>query len=804
MGDVYLAEDTRLDRKVAIKVLQESSISDDTARQRLIREARAAAKLDHPNICAIHEVGEDRGSYFIVMQYVEGQTLADRLKNGPIGIDLAVDISIQIADALAEAHSRGIVHRDIKPHNIMITARGLVRVLDFGLAKLVQQSASTDSDAQTANMTTAPGAVVGTLAYMAPEQLRGEVVDARADIFSLGAVIYELLTGQRAFVGQTEATIAAYVLMKEPARVNELAPDAPALLSDIVERALSKSRDDRYQTARDLISDLRLLSHPSAEIRSEAARSRPLSQERTAAFDLIRPSKVNENTGALLHAPTVSQLPALTGTGMLLTRRKMLVLGILLLVIALALVLKLNNGFSARSAVKSIAVLPFTGTAPDEYVVDSLSDSLTRGLSQLTDVKVIASSSVERYRNLEIDPRKVGKELDVAAIITTRLTSRGDNIILRVELVDTRDASVIWAGSFSGTSSDLLSLQIDMSRQISEQLQLKLSGQDKARLSKRQTDNPDAYREYLEGRYYWNRRMGGTLQKAIEHYEAAVRMDPNYALAYAGIGECWVLGGNVSAPPSEYMIKAKAATEMALKLDNDLVEAHTTLARIKSEYEWDWAGAESEFNRAIKINPNYATAYEWYANHLMAVRRVAEASAVMNRAHELDPVSPSINTSLGRPLVFAGDYDRAIKVITHAVEMDPGFLEAHFDLGIAYEMKGSHEEAIQEFHKVRAGAKNFYPAWAMMGYSLARQGRRDEAMNQLEQLIAVSRDHHISTYNMAVLYTGLGDVEKAIEWLMKGYEARAGYLIYLRVDPVFASLVNHPGFEQLVAKMKLP
>jgi serine/threonine-protein kinase len=805
MGDVYLAQDSQLDRQIAIKILPERSISDEKARRRLVQEARAAAKLDHPNICAIHEVGEDSGNCYIAMQYIEGETLAEKIRNGALAFEQALDISIQISDALREAHSHGIVHRDIKPQNIIVTPRGLVKVLDFGLAKLVQETSS-ESGAETASMMTAPGSIVGTLAYMSPEQLRAEVVDQRTDIFSLGAVIYEMLSGRGPFRADTAPETAAHVLMKDPPALGQLALEIPDAFPGIVERALAKKREDRYQTANDLLDDLlELKEHQTASRSRDYLVRESISSAKadapTSAISGISVIETSERRGSPGGSNAIRAL--------LVHKKKIVIAGFALVVTALgAHFLNLDRALWSRNPVTSIAVLPFTfsGLAPeDEYLTEGLTDSLIRRLSQLTNLKVIASSSVSRYKDLTtIEPRAIRKELNVGAIVTTKVVSRGDMLTLNVELVDTEDASIIWAGTFTSSRSGMASLPIDMSRLISTRLQLKLSGQDVDRMSRRQTADPDAYANYLEGRYYCNKRMGGALRKAIEKFQRAVEIDPKYAMAYAGIAESWVLGGNVSAPPSEYMGKAKDAALTALKLDESLAEAHAVLAMVKFQYDWDWAGAAEEFKRAIDLNPSYATAHEWYATLLMATGKPDEASAILRQAYELDPMSMSINTSLALPFFYAGQYEQAESILKQALQKDSGFLQAHFDLGISYAMSGQPGDAIAEFERVRTVAPNYYPAIAMTGFCYARQGRKTDAEKVLEQLLTLSKERHISTYNLVVIYIGLGDIEKALDWLWKGYQERAAYLSQLKVDPLFAKLRNHPRYQSLVSEMKLP
>ncbi len=439
-----------------------------------------------------------------------------------------------------------------------------------------------------------------------------------------------------------------------------------------------------------------------------------------------------------------------------------------------------------------------------EYLSDGLTETLIKNLSQMPNMKVISSSSVFKYKGQDIDPQAIGQTLKVKAVIRGRITQRGENLAISVELVDTGDRSLIWGKTFSRKASDIFALENDIARQVTDGLRLKLSGEDRARLDKQHTNDPEAYRYYLQGRYHWNKVRGGALRKAIENFQKAIELDPDYALAYAGIAESWVLGGGVSVPPNEYILKAKAAAEQALALDDSLVEPRATLAKVRSEYEWRWDEAEAEFKRAIELNPNYATTYIWYADHLMAMRRFEDATAMLRRAYELDPLSLNVNANMGLPLFYAGRYKEAIESFKRALDVDENFLPAHEYLGNAYAASGMYDDAIKEFERVLSVAKGYYPALAMLGYSHAKAGRKAEAEQVLERLVELSKTGHISTHNMLIIYAGLGDVEQAIGWLGKMYEARAGYLIYLKVHPVFATLRSHPRFQDIVNRMNLP
>ena len=810
MGEVYLAQDTKLNRPVAIKLLPQDAVGNEKAKRRLIQEAQAAARLDHPNICAIYDVGEIEDTCFIVMQYIEGETLAERMKAGTISIEQSLDAAIQIAEALAEAHSRGIIHRDIKPYNIMITPRGLVKILDFGLAKLTLEGTLLESQADTASMLTAPGTILGTLPYMSPEQLRGEEIDNRSDIFSFGVVLYEAVSGKHPFKGETGATTTAYILMKDPSSLRKTAPQAPQELQRIINKALAKERENRYQTATEMLADL-------IEVTSKLDVSRRSKGYALRAHPPESKASLHDQTGAASLRVTERSEEALTGPqrqtwtravkAMAFGRRAFMIGALFLVLAGAALFFIIAGSFGRTESINSIAVLPFTdeNPAPEmEYLSDGLTETLIKSLSQMPNMKVISSSSVFKYKGQDIDPEAIGQTLRVKAVIRGRITQRGENLAISVELVDTGDRSRIWGKTFSRKASDIFALENDIARQVTDGLRLKLSGEDKARLDKQHTNDPEAYRYYLQGRYHLNKIRGGALRKAIENFHKAIELDPDYALAYAGIAESWVQGGGVSVPPTEYILKAKEAAEQALALDGSLVEARATLAKVRSEYEWRWDEAETEFKRAIELNPNYATAYVWYADHLMAMRRFDDATAMMRRAYELDPLSLNVNANLGLPLFYAGKHKEAIEMFKRALDMDENFLPAHYYLGNAYAASGMYDDAIMEFEKVLGVAKGYYPALAMLGYSRAKAGRKAEAEQVLKKLVELSKTGHISTLNMVIIYAGLGDVEQAVGWLWKMYEARAGYLIYLKVHPVFATLRSHPRFQDIVKRMNLP
>jgi serine/threonine-protein kinase len=786
MGEVYLAQDLTLGRKVALKLLPSHSMRDPDRVRRFSQEARAASALNHPNIITIHEIGEFGEVNFIGTEFINGQTLRQLIAQGQLKTADVLEIGIQVSSALMVAHEAGIVHRDIKPENLMVRPDGLVKVLDFGLAKLLEPAASPNDDpaSMTKAVSTQSGAVLGTTRYMSPEQARGQKVDERTDIFSLGAVLYEMLTGRPAFEGNGASADIAAILEREPPPLGKYANEVPEPLQEIVTKALAKNRDERYQTAKNLLDDLKTV------------------KEEVMFAARLTTRQFSQTTGK-----ESSPQPARYIRHLLAKHKLVFVSTTLILLATIVGAYRYHKRPAANASppqIESIAVLPFlnqSGRGDVDYLSDGMTESLITSLSKLPNLSVKAQSSVVRFKGKVAPPQQVGKELNVQAIVTGTLVQRGNDLLLHIELVDANTETAVWSEDYNRSMANLLALQGEIVRDVARKLRTKLSGGDDQKLARNYPSNTEAYQLYLRARSFWNTRTEEGLKKGLEDFQRATELDPNYALAYTGIADSYVVlefFGWIS--PKEAFPRARAAATKALEIDDALGEAHVSLGRVKLAYDWDSSGAETEFKRALELNPNYPTAHTWYAYYLAAVGRHDEAISECKRAVELDPLSEITIVGLGYTGYFmARQYDQALEQYRKTLEINPSFAKARAGLMNTYLQKGMYEEAFAERLKFRlpaAESADLKQAYKSDGWRAIR--RRDLKMD-----LAYSRLHYLPPSDLAMDYASVGDKDRAFEWLEKVFQERNSVLVYLKVDPRWDSLRSDPRFADLLRRIGL-
>jgi len=721
MGVVYKAQDTKLDRIVALKFLPKHLLCDSEAKVRFEHEAKAASALNHTNITTIHEIDEVEGECFICMEYVEGKSIKELIKEKTSSIEEILKITIQIAEGLNAAHRKGIVHRDIKSDNIMLTEEGLVKIMDFGLAKLKGVSKLTKT-----------GTTLGTMQYMSPEQVQGIEVDQRSDIFSFGVVLYEMITGQLPFKGEHEAAILYSIVNETPEPLARFKPNVPEGLQRIIDKALEKNRDMRYQN----VDDLRI--------------------------DLTKERKELEMSGVF--APIGKPQP-------------------------------------------SIAVLPFTNLSADkeqDYFCDGMAEEIINALTQVEGLHVVARTSAFFFRGKEIDIREIGRKLNVGAVLEGSVRKAGNRLRITAQLVNVTDGYHLWSERYDREMEDIFAIQEEISLSIVDKLKVKLLKEEKAKLVKRYTDDPEAYSLYLKGRYFWYRRYEGGLQKGIECFQQAIDQDPLYALAYVGIADCYNQFGLWSfLHPKEAYPKAKVACAKALEIDDTLAEAYASLGWIKMFYDWAWAEAEKAYKRAIELNPNYATVHYYYGLYLGAIGRGIEAIAEAKKSVDLDPLCLVHNAVLGFELYCKRQFDEAIEQLQKTLEMDSNFAVTCFFLGLSYMGKERWEEAI-------ASLKKFASLWqgspfpiGFLGFAYGMSGQKDEATSMLDQLSKLSQQRYVSSFYKALIYAGLGKKDQAFEYLYKAHVERESWMVSLKVAPFMDTLRSDPRYEALIKKMGL-
>ncbi len=723
MGVVYKAEDTKLRRKVALKFLPSEYASEPQLKARFTREAQAAAALNHPNIITVYEVADYQSKPYIAMEYVEGEPLKDLIARKELSVGEVLDVALQISGGLAAAHQAGIIHRDIKPQNILMGKDGRVRICDFGLAKAKKDVTLTQA-----------GSTLGTIAYMSPEQAQGREADHRSDIFSFGVVLYEMIAGRLPFKGEHEAAVIHSIIEDVPEPLARYKSDVPGEFQRIVGKAMEKSREVRYQHADDLGADLRRL-------KTELQRGETRTLE------------------------------------------------------------------SAKKPRPSIAVLPFTNLSADkeqEYFCDGMAEEIINALSHVKGLRVVARTSAFAFKGKSEDIREIGKKLNVETVLEGSVRKERNRLRITAQLVNVTDGYHLWSEKYDRNMEDIFAIQDEISLAIVDKLKIKLLGKEKEALVKRHTDDPEAYNFYLKGRYFWNKRTEDGLKKSVENLKLAIKKDPEFALAYAGLADSVsTLGFYGFLPRKDAFTEAKLEAVKALEIDDTVGETHAAMANIKAWCEWDLEGAERDYRRALELNPSDAEAHHMYAHLLEGLGRFDEAFREMDLALELEPLSINLNSCIGQILFAARRFDEAIDQLQKTIEMDPNLSLSYLWLGRAYLQKGMHSQAIESFEKGTTFIEIRTMSIAALGYAYAVIGKKNDAQNRLDQLKDLSKKKYVDPFDIALIYVGLGEKELAFEWLEKAYEERSMYMFLIKVDPFFDNLRSDPRYISLLEKMGL-
>jgi len=766
MGEVYLAEDTNLNRKVALKFLPSHLCQDEDCRKRFTREAQAAAGLDHPNIASIHEVGEYKGRPFFSMQLVEGQSLREVIAGKDLPIDRILEIVIQICEGLQAAHDKGITHRDIKPSNILVDSHNRVRIVDFGLASISGSEQLTKT-----------GSTLGTIGYMSPEQVQGKEIDHRSDLFSLGVVLYELITKQNPFKRDSEAATLKAVSDDLPHPVARYRAEVPNGLQAIIDKALEKDVKTRYQHADGMLSDLvrvkRSLESGQPTISGRLVSGRALRGWWAAALIVVIAASVLIVTKPWRRDTTSDESDKIK-----------------------------------LAAPPSIAVLPFVDMSPNkdqEYFCDGIAEELINGLAQLGGLKVAARTSAFQFKQPDRNIPAIGQELGVTTVLEGSVRKAGNRLRITVQLINVKDGFHLWSGKYDRTLDDIFAIQDEISLAIVEKLRLQLLEPEKKRLVRRHTDNKEAYNLYLKGRYFWNKRHEGGMTSALDYYQQAIDKDPTYPLPYIGIADAYVILGTFGfLPPRESFPKAKAAANKALELDSNLGEAHAPLAFAAFFYDWDWNAAEREFDICFKLIPNYAIAHSWYATYLSGRGRYEEALAEAERALELDPLSLVFNSVVGLMHLEGHHFEQAIEQLKQTLERDSTFQLALLWLSYSYYGQGSLDDALATTNKLESLPGGEKYAAGMLGAIYARQGKVEEVESELKRLKTRAENEYVPSIQFALMLIPLGRKDEAVEYLEKAYEERDGYLTRLTVSPIFGEdMQTHPRCIELAKRLGL-
>ena len=762
MGKVYRVIDKEINEEIALKLIKPEIASDKKTIERFSNELKMARKIAHRNVCKMYYLGEEKGTRYITMEYVPGEDIKSMIRmTGQLSVGTTVNIAKQVCDGLAEAHRLSVVHRDLKPSNIMIDKDGNARIMDFGIARSLKAKGITGA-----------GVMIGTPEYMSPEQVEGKDVDQRSDIYSLGVILYEMVTGRVPFEGDTPFTIGVKHKSEEPKDPKELNAQIPEDLSRVILRCMEKDKDKRYQSAGEVRSELENIERGIPTTERVIPERKPLtSKEITVTFGLKK-----------LFIPAIVIIALIIGA-----------------LIIWQLILQ-KEAIPLVPSKPSIAVLPFDDLSPQKdqgYLCDGFAESLINALTKVEGLHVPARTSTFSFKDKEQDIQEIGEKLNVKTVLEGSVQKAGNRVRITAKLINIADESLLWSEQYNRELDDVFAIQDEISLAIVDKLKVKLMGREKAKLVKRPTENLKAYTLYLKGRLYWRKRTYKDLMKGLEYFELAIKEDPYYALAYTGIADSYqILSNNGFIPSKEGYPKAKEAALKALEIDNTLAEAFASLAIIKSDFDWeDWEGAEREFKRAIELNPGYATAHHWYAFFLMYIARHDEAIKEIKLAQQLDPLSPRINANVGHMLFYARRYDEAIKALKNAIEMFPDHTIGYTYLGYVYLQKSMYEEALEQFQKGNSQGG--------LGITYAKMGKRDEAQQVLDDLIKLSMQKYVWPYDLALLYFALGENDQGFKWLDKAYEERDIGLCYLKAEPMLDSVRSDPRFKALLKKVGL-